>query len=221
MADAPDDTTGWVPFIYYCRQRAARIVPDTAREQEAERLTLGEVLKGDLELRWQDVDGREYFELPRGWSGWDTYYDQSADAIRQSPFPYAPALYQPQVRERRRKLANPADTTAIEPQQVTAPRSPMSVEPPITGLANPGEGGEHHERDDLVKLDGSTDQWPWRKDPALRRKHGEPRRIQSECEQRLKPEIQRLSTAKICEALEKAGVSNASDSSVRRAFGRK
>jgi hypothetical protein len=119
-------------------------------------------------------------------------------------------------------LANPADTTAIEPQQVTAPPSPMSVEPPTTGLANPGEGGEHHERDDLVNLDESTDQWPWRKDPALRQNDGsEPRRIQLECEQKLEPSIQHLSPAKICKALERVGVSNASDSSVRRAFGRR
>jgi hypothetical protein len=90
----------------------------------------------------------------------------------------------------------------------------MSLEPP-TNLANP-EGGELHERDER------TDQWPWRKDPALRQDDGsEPRRIQLECERRLKPSIQYLSPARICGELERVKVSNVSPTSVRRAFGRK
>jgi hypothetical protein len=225
MADTHDDYTDWTPFFIYVQRRADRIVPVTAREREAERLTLEQVLRRKLELRWQDIDGREYIGLPPDWSEWYAYYDQFADAIRESRLPYARTLYQPQVRERRRKLANPVDTTATDRQQVNpppAPSSPMSVAPTTTGLANTGEGGEHREHDDLVKLDEPTDQWPWHKDLTLRQKDGsEPRRIQTECEKKLKPEIQHLSPAKICEALEKAGVSDASDSSVRRAFGRK
>jgi hypothetical protein len=220
MADTHDDYTGWTPFFKYVQRRAARIVPVTARAGEAQRLTLDQVLRRELELSWRDVDGREYVGLPVGFSGWSAYYDLSADAIREFPFG-GRTLYEPRVREPRRKLANPVDTTATDPQQVIpppAPSSPISVEPP-TSLANTGEGGEH---DDLVKLDEPTDQWPWHKDLTLRQKDGsEPRRIQMECEKNLKPEIQHLSTAKICKALEKAGVSDASDSSVRRAFGHK
>jgi hypothetical protein len=219
MADTHDDNTGWTAFFTYLRWRADKIVPVTERMQEAERLIFYQIYREELELRWQDVDGREYIGLPRDWPGWFAYYDQSADAIR-ARFPYAPTLYQPQVRERRRKLVNPVDTTATDPQQVLPPpasSSPMSVEP-STSLANP-EGREHRERDEPVE---PTVQWPWRKDPALRQSDGsEPRRIQLECERRLRPSIQDLSPAKICEELVRAGVSNVSATSVRRAFGRK
>jgi hypothetical protein len=119
MADVFDDSTGWVPFFEYCRRRATRIVPDTAREQEAERLTLEEVLERKLELWWRDVDGREYVGLPLGFSRWATYYDPSADAIRKSPFG-GRALYEPRVRERQRKLDKPTD-------EVVAPESPPAA----------------------------------------------------------------------------------------------
>jgi len=104
MADTHDDNTDWTAFFTYVRRRADRIVPNTAREQEAERLTLEQVFKGELELQWYDVGGRVHIGLPREWSGWYTHYDISLDAIRC--FPFSRALYQPQVRERQRKLAS-------------------------------------------------------------------------------------------------------------------
>jgi hypothetical protein len=157
MADTHNDDTGWTAFFTYLIWRADKIVPDTTRLQEAERLVFYQIYREELDLYWQDVFGREYIGLPRDWSEWYAYYDQSANAIRESGLPFARTLYQPQVRERGRKLANPGDTTAIEPQQATPPptSSQMSVEPP-TSLTNP-DGGEHHEP---VKPDESTDQWP-------------------------------------------------------------
>ena len=202
MADTPGDNTAWTAFFTYVRRRADRIVPDTAREQEVERLTLEQILKGELEFRWQDVDGREYVGLPPGFGSLFIRYDFSLNAIREFPFPNARTLYQPQVRERQRKLNKPTDE-AVAPAELA-------------------KHDGHDERDERVKPDEPTDQWPWRTDLTLRKDDGsELRRIQLECEQKLKPAIQHSSTAKICEALEKAGVSNASDSSVRRAFGRK
>jgi hypothetical protein len=72
-----------------------------------------------------------------------------------------------------------------------------------------------------VELD-EPNQWPWQKDPTLIAKEGsEPRRIQLACQQKkLDPAIQLLSKAKICKALEEAGVKDISESSVRRAFDR-
>jgi len=201
MADTHDDYADWTPFFTYVKQRADRIVPVTAREREAERLTLEQVLGRELELSWRDVDGRGYVGLPVGFSRWSAYYDLSADAIREFPFG-GRALYEPRVREPRRKVDKPTDE-AVAPAELA-------------------KHDGHDERDERVKPDEPTDQWPWRTDLTLRKDDGsELRRIQLECEQKLKPAIQHSSTAKICEALEKAGVSNASDSSVRRAFGRK
>jgi hypothetical protein len=204
MAEVPDGTTGWEPFLFYCRRRAERIVPVTAREQEAERLTFEEVLRRKLELSWRDVDGREYVGLPLGFSGWSAYYDSFADAIRESRFG-GRALYEPRVRERQRKLDKPTNESVA----------------PIVTSAEFVKLDEPDDRDEPVKPDEPTDQWPWRKDPALRADDGtEPRQIQLECEQKLTPLIRHDSDAKIRKALEKVGVS-ASDSSIRRAFGRK
>jgi hypothetical protein len=204
MADIPDDNTAWNAFFTYVRRRADRIVPDTAREQEAERLTLEQIQKGELEFRWQDVDGREYVGLPPGFGSLFICYDFFLNAIRESPFSNARTLYHPQVRERQRKLNKPTDE-AVAPAE----------------LAKHDEPDSHDERDEPVKPDEPTDQWPWRKDPALRADDGtEPRQIQLECEQKLTPLIRHDSDAKIRKALEKEGVS-ASDSSIRRAFGRK
>ena len=134
------------------------------------------------------------------------FYDLSADAIRESRFG-GRALYEPRVRERQRKLDKPTDEAA-SPAEFAEHDEP--------------DGHGHAERDEPVKPDEPTDEWPWRKDLTLRQKDGsEPRRIQLECEQKLEPSIQHLSPAKICKALERARVSDASDSSVRRAFGRK
>jgi hypothetical protein len=85
-------------------------------------------------------------------------------------------------------------------------------------LAESDDPGRHDEGDEPL----AADQWPWQQNPAVRADDGsELRRIQQECEQRLKPSVQHLSPAKIQSELEKAGVTDTSESSVRRAFGRK
>jgi hypothetical protein len=69
------------------------------------------------------------------------------------------------------------------------------------------------------------ERWPWQQDPTLRAKDGtHPRRIQTECERleherKIKPSIKGFSVAKICDELEKAGVSQVEPSAVARAFG--
>jgi hypothetical protein len=115
MADTHDDSTGWTAFYTYLIRRADKIVPLTAREQEAERLIFKEIHNGDLELRWLDIDGRVHIGLPRGWFGWYVRYDLSADVIRELPLPNARVLYQPQLRERQRNLDQPADS-AVKPE---------------------------------------------------------------------------------------------------------
>jgi hypothetical protein len=131
MADTHDDSTGWTAFYTYLTRRADKIVPLTAREQEAERLIFKEIHNGDLELRWLDIDGRVHIGLPRGWFGWYGRYDQSADAIRELPLPNARVLYQPQVRERQRNLDQPADS-AVEPEHADlSPPASASPLPPF------------------------------------------------------------------------------------------
>lgn len=130
MADTHDDSTGLTAFYTYLTRRADKIVPLTAREQEAERLIFKEIHNGDLELRWLDIDGRVHIGLPRGWSGWYGRYDQSADAIRELPLlPNARVLYQPQVRERQRNLDQPADS-AVEPEHADLDTSAHEIFPP-------------------------------------------------------------------------------------------
>jgi hypothetical protein len=134
MADTHDDSTGWTTFYTYLTRRADKIVPLTAREQEAERLIFKEIHNGDLELRWLDIDGRVHIGLPRGWSGWYGRYDHSADAIRELPLPNARVLYQPQVRERQRNLDQPADN-AVEPEHADLDISAHEIFPPDSNLS--------------------------------------------------------------------------------------
>jgi hypothetical protein len=186
MADTHDDNTGWTAFFTYVKRRAERIVPLTAREREAERLTLEQVLGSKLELSWRDVDGREYVGLPDGFSRWSAYYDPSADAIREFPFG-GRTLYEPRVRETRRKIDKPTDEAvasaglvkhdghdgpdasideAVAPAGLVKHDEPDGHDEPDEStdeaVASAGIVVKHDEperHDEPIDLDESTDQW--------------------------------------------------------------
>jgi hypothetical protein len=203
MADVINDNTDWTPFSDYCIQRADRIPIDNylAQMKEAERLVLEQILRSELELRWYDAEGLKHAELPTQWFI-GCRYDSYRNAIFE-PLPGGRALYQPQVRERRRKLDKPVD----------------EVIAPVTETDKPVRHDESAKLAEAGGNDEPADQWPWRKHLALRAKRGsEPWRIQVQCEKNLEPSIQHFSVAKIRTALENAGMKDISDSSVRRAF---
>jgi hypothetical protein len=236
MADnTPDNSTKWTSFFTYWKQRAAKIVPDTDREREAKRLIFAQIYNGELELRWQDLDGRWYIGLPPHWFGWYPDYDQSANAIRESPLPFARTLYQPHVRERVQPVydnqniggvlaASEAPHTA-QVEGLTA--SEASDTARVEGCVTHNVALTASEAADTVLVEGHVDnKWIWEVDPCKRKKDGtKPRQVQLACERlehegKLKPSIQGLSVSKACQALERAGVTEFGDSDVRRAFGR-
>jgi hypothetical protein len=160
MADASDDTTTWTPFFDYCRQRAAKIVPDTSREQEAERLTLEQVLRRELDLSWRSVDGRTYIGLPSGFSWPFARYDYAIDAIRESAIFGGRTLYEPYVRERQRKpLTEPVDTVGHElPAEFAAlPTNPApDGHSDETTAADPLDQAQHSEDGHTLDLETSS-----------------------------------------------------------------
>jgi hypothetical protein len=248
MADAVcNDTTSWIPFRDYCVRREVTLpIEDVvAREREAQRLALAQVCDGALEVRWRDAAGREHTGLPAGWLEVLARYDPYRDVLFER-LPRGRVLYQPQVRERRRVADRPTGVTTPTSKPVVTGDDPKTVTPPkeTSAPVEMGEpvGQEPDEADEFVKpdesgepdtgrepaeLSGQPEEWPWRRNTALRKKDGsELRRIQLACEQlenegKINPSIQRLSVAKIREALTRAGVSAVGDSSVRRAFGKK
>ena len=116
MANTHDDSTGWTAFFTYLQRRADKIVPLTAREQEAERLIFKEIHNGDLELRWLDIDGHVHIGLPRDWSGWYIHYDLYADAIRESRLFLLLACFTGRKSANANAILDQPADTAVEPE---------------------------------------------------------------------------------------------------------
>jgi hypothetical protein len=218
---ASDDNTGWTPFLDYCIERAARIpTPDKAASfQEAQRLTLEQIYRQELELSWLDADGRKHAGLPAGWFGFGPCgYDNYRDAIFEALPISGRVLYRPQVRERRRRVDKPAD-------EVVAPvvaSDELLIKPDESVKEEPTKPNESvkDELDEPTKPDESaSNEWPWRKGPELRGKEGsEIQRIQQAFEEHFEPtSVRGLSVKGRTEKL--AEFYTATESSVRRAFG--
>jgi hypothetical protein len=194
MADASDHTTPWRPFSDVCIERAEKIPHDAGsiRLRDAAQLTITDIYNHKLDVRWRNANGEVRFGPPPAYFPvYDPVEDVIADKAGHG------RAYRVEVRERWREAAMPADCPPA-----TAPE--LAPEPGTSDV----DGRVSH-------------QWVWQKDSkVLAKDNTELRRIQRECQRRLEPSVQLGSTAKICKALEGAGVKDISPSSVRRAFGR-
>jgi hypothetical protein len=225
----PDDD-GSIPLVDWYLAFEARIPIDdsTARREEAGRLWLKSINTDEfIEILWFDAYGRKHVGMPRDL--WFPVYDSNADCLREGPFfGKGRALYKPRIRDRRHVPDKSADeiiaptVSANEPAKLDEPDGEDEPIKPDDGhdesTAKSDEAGGHGKGDES----SATDQWPWQQNLAIRANDGsELRRVQLECEERLEPSVQHLSPAKIQKALEKAGVKDTSESSIRRAFGHK
>lgn len=102
MADVPNDSTGWVALRSHCIDRADKIPSDDVnlRMRDAEQLTIGDVYKSYIEVRWIDAEGKEHFgPPPMIMPEYDPFEDAIIDRVGGGK------AYQVMVRERQRKTA--------------------------------------------------------------------------------------------------------------------
>jgi hypothetical protein len=215
---ASHDNTGWTPFLDYCIERADKIpISDpVARMQEAERLVLEQVLRGELEIRWYDVDGRGKTGLPGGVFGFGIRYDSYRDAIFE-PLPITKrVLYRPQVR-RRKKTANTltAKPAVESPAPLTEP-TPESDHKP-----NVPDRPANEAMDTLPTGSAKTAQWPWEVTPDEVGETTQVARCRNDLAKHFQPsEILRLNTPEVKAELAKKSCGY-DDTTIRRALLRK